>query len=363
MKVHKLIWLFASLIVNLQLKSISQNAANDRPRASREDSEDLGTARGARKGSCQSIGWRSAESPPFTRRGLFLAVLDHSGKTGSICAPGFKGTEKTEFGTRHGMAESRQNLQDEIRGSLGAVELHAPADHLHPALYRTATDRADGIAPRPRHIPCSWSTLRHITPPLPSFPPAPPQQQQQQQPAFYPAAPAYALPPAQMPLPMSIPMSQSAPQPIRTQSYSFRAPLAPQPRPVRASTYLYPAPAPGQKGYVYHPAPGYRAPGSGAGAVRGPTKEVPLLKRMFGFGGGGRRGEECESGYKGYEWEREQGEVPNPFIIAPHIYTLHPPCDTVIRDTTSTSPPATPHSPHPRSTSPLRILTLYIDTV
>ncbi|KAJ7022219.1 hypothetical protein C8F04DRAFT_1194709 [Mycena alexandri] len=157
-----------------------------------------------------------------------------------------------------------------------------------------------------------------------------------QQPApqpYYPApgqphyAPQYFSAPP-VPQPQSHNRSRSSsqvppppPKPTRSRSYSVTQ--LPQMPPVRANSYPY---VQGQKGYVYHAAPGY-APGYGSAppprpgygssphlaqpvpqqqqpiyvrpgtfmvqpqpVVASPTREVPLLKRVFGFGGKNREG-------------------------------------------------------------------------
>ncbi|KAJ6450435.1 hypothetical protein C8R47DRAFT_323186 [Mycena vitilis] len=142
---------------------------------------------------------------------------------------------------------------------------------------------------------------------------------------YYPPAPGYfpAQPyPAQPPLPpqghnRSRSTSQAPPPPpkaTRTRSYSFAQ--APPPNGARSNSYPYTAAQAaagvGTKGYVYHPgyvtAPPQQYGGGGGGGgggpyggahpalfnqpqtqqPRSPTKEVPLLKRVFGFGGGKR---------------------------------------------------------------------------
>ncbi|KAJ7878447.1 hypothetical protein B0H13DRAFT_1892676 [Mycena leptocephala] len=144
---------------------------------------------------------------------------------------------------------------------------------------------------RPPTAPPRGDVYGTQQPPLPAFPPPPPQQQA----PFYPAQPQPArrvLPPPQAPLrattasgapPLALVLVRTASvsnahayananAAIRT---SGPVPLE-QPQPVRASTYAYPAPGPGSR----------------QKAERSPTKEVPLLKRVFGFGldrGGGIR--------------------------------------------------------------------------
>ncbi|KAJ7861598.1 hypothetical protein B0H13DRAFT_2072690, partial [Mycena leptocephala] len=251
-----------------------------------------------------------------------------------------------------------QNLKG-ARGQVTATSAAMAAGRASPvrAARSLTIDRAEGIALRPRHPcpppadgtlaqrprastdrPAARRRLRHATttsPGLPAtattatvlprpalarvLPPAgaayysiaPPGQyapQPQPQTHHRSRSSSYALPPAQQ-MGMPMPMPQPGPgQPVRTRSYSFQAAAPPPPQPVRASTYPYPAPPPGsgQKGYVYHPSPGYAPPGPSPGyssapalqmhpalfnqPQRSPTKEVPLLKRVFGFGGGGGRG-------------------------------------------------------------------------
>ncbi|KAJ7861600.1 hypothetical protein B0H13DRAFT_2568015 [Mycena leptocephala] len=192
-----------------------------------------------------------------------------------------------------------------------------------PPLPANTTTAASAVLPRPARAltPHRRCILLHR---------APGQYAPQPQPQTHhrSRSSSYALPPAQQ-MGMPMPMPQPGPgQPVRTRSYSFQA-AAPPPQPVRASTYPYPAPPPGsgQKGYVYHPSPGYAPPGPSPGyssapalqmhpalfnqPQRSPTKEVPLLKRVFGFGGGGGRGRgvrKYEGEQQGSEWEGEQGE-------------------------------------------------------
>ncbi|KAJ7820037.1 hypothetical protein B0H13DRAFT_2130705 [Mycena leptocephala] len=155
---------------------------------------------------------------------------------------------------------------------------------------------------RPRTAPPRGDVYGTQQPPLPGLPATATTATVLPRPAL-----ARVLPPRRRRVLLPSRPGQYAPQPQPQTHHRSRCP------PRRASTYPYPAPPPGsgQKGYVYHPSPGYAPPGPSPGyssapalqmhpalfnqPQRSPTKEVPLLKRVFGFGGGGGKRERSAS--------------------------------------------------------------------
>ncbi|KAJ7737150.1 hypothetical protein DFH07DRAFT_966597 [Mycena maculata] len=188
-------------------------------------------------------------------------------------------------------------------------------------------DRARSSDGRRRH------RSRTPPPPLPSLPPlpsprgqlqvrlqpperpqtAPPRPIQRTPTPYYPpsGASVYSVPPPQAQpqhrRTRSSSQSPSAPVPgpvqlTRTRSYSVTPPPPPR-QPLRSHTYPYAPPMPAPPGYTWAAQPAYPnnpSPTYAVGPpnypvypvamaqpqpVRSPNREVPLLKRVFGFGG------------------------------------------------------------------------------
>ncbi|KAJ7496447.1 hypothetical protein FB451DRAFT_1455527 [Mycena latifolia] len=149
--------------------------------------------------------------------------------------------------------------------------------------------------PLPRDAPPRSQTAppQHLYPAVvqpyyPAAPPPPPTQTQNQHRRARSSSQAPTAPPL---------------QPTRSRSYSVAHPHA-APMPARGLSYPPPTAnyPPLPPGYVYaQPQPQYAQPApvyaqyAQPQPMRSPTREVPLLKRMFGFGGGGSKGLSRES--------------------------------------------------------------------